>query len=269
MRDNEASASPLYDRIGTGYDGTRRPDPRIADRLALHLNLSPDATYVDVACGTGNYTVLLASRGARWIGIDQSSQMLHMARRKSKAVLWCRGDVTALPLGTGVADGVVCTLAIHHFPDLEPAFAEVGRILARGWFVLFTATPEQMRGYWLNKYFPTAMIRSIEQMPAFPVVERALTAAGFCDIRCDAFEVPPDLTDLFLYSGKHRPGLYLQENVRRGISTFASLADPLEVASGLEQLRSDIATGRIEEVIRKYVHTGGDYLFVVARKRRV
>jgi ubiquinone/menaquinone biosynthesis C-methylase UbiE len=264
MQANEGSISPLYDRIG--YDQTRRPDPRIGDRLASHLPLTPHGTYVDVACGTGNYTTLLASRGGRWIGVDQSSQMLKAAQRKSKAVLWCRSDVASLPLRSGVADGAVCTNAIHHFPALEAAFAEVARVIACGRFVLFTSTPEQMPGYWLNHYFPEAMARSMAQMPALPVIERALKGAGFGEVFREPFEVPADLTDLFLYSGKHRPELYLQEEVRRGISTFASLADPGEVASGLAQLRADIASGRIEEIMRGYRHRDGDYMFVVASK---
>ena len=45
-----------YDRIGDTYDFTRRPDPRIADRLNSLLGASAGAPVLDVACGTGNYT---------------------------------------------------------------------------------------------------------------------------------------------------------------------------------------------------------------------
>lgn len=44
--------------------------------------------------------------------------------------------------------GVICTLAIHHFPQRSAAFAEAFRVLQEGRFVLLTATPEQMRAYW-------------------------------------------------------------------------------------------------------------------------
>ena len=258
---------PLYDRIGFGYDETRHADPRIAERLASHLNLSFDGTYVDVACGTGNYTTLLASRGGRWIGIDCSSQMLLAARDKTTTVTWCLGDASQLPLRTGMAAGAVCGQAIHHFPDLHAAFAEVARVTAHGRFVIFTSTREQLRGYWLNHYFPDAMMLSMKQTPSLCDIESTLKSVGFRDVSAEPFEAPQDITDLFLYAGKHRPALYLQEEIRRNISTFRTYADASEVATGVTQLSSDIASGQIERIMGQYAHTGGDYLFVTATGR--
>ena len=57
-----------YDRIGDGYDLTRRADPRIADRLTSLLDAAPGASVLDVACGTGNYTFALADfANSSWI----------------------------------------------------------------------------------------------------------------------------------------------------------------------------------------------------------
>jgi hypothetical protein len=52
--------SQLYDRIGIGYDTTRRPDPVIAERLGRHLAQDRSGNYLDIACGTENYTLTLA-----------------------------------------------------------------------------------------------------------------------------------------------------------------------------------------------------------------
>ena len=78
--------------------------------------------------------------------------------------------------------------------------------------------------------------------------------------------VPRDPIDLFLYSGKHKPGIYLDERVRQGISTFANLADGMEMASGLARLTHDIATGTIAQVMADHVSYAGDYLFAVAER---
>ena len=43
--------NPRYDTIGVGYDATRRADPYIAGRLAHHLAIGAESTYLDVACG--------------------------------------------------------------------------------------------------------------------------------------------------------------------------------------------------------------------------
>ena len=158
--------------------------------------------------------------------------MIAAAGEKSRAVTWHIGNVEALPFPDGVFSGAMCTLAIHHFKALRPAFQEVFRVLARGRFVLFTSTVEQMRGYWLNDYFPAAMARSIAQMPGRQAIMEALRQSGFASIHTEPYEVQTDLQDFFLYSGKHRPEMYLDPHVRAGISTFAALADASEVEEG-------------------------------------
>jgi ubiquinone/menaquinone biosynthesis C-methylase UbiE len=99
--------------------------------------------------------------------------------------------VEALPFQDDIFSGVMCTLAIHHFQALRPAFQEAFRVLATGRFVLFTGTAEQMHGYWLNAYFPTAMARSIAQMPSLPEIGHALrermTIRGSYDIFATMF----------------------------------------------------------------------------------
>src|SRR5688500_1093227 len=71
-----APSPPLYDRIGTHYDVTRRADPYLVERLSHHLGGEPTGTYLDLACGTGNYTVAVAHTGRRMHGIDQSQRMI-------------------------------------------------------------------------------------------------------------------------------------------------------------------------------------------------
>ena len=80
------SIAQLYDRIGGGYDVTRRPDPIIAGRLGDHLALETPGNYLDIACGTGNYTLTPAYVGSGWTGIELSAKMIAEARRKSSQV---------------------------------------------------------------------------------------------------------------------------------------------------------------------------------------
>lgn len=255
---------PLYDQIGVGYDATRRADPYVVQRLIYHLNAQPEGDYLDLACGTGNYTTALADAGVHMHGLDQSSGMIESARAKCSSVAWCVGDANALPHSDRTFSGAICTLAIHHFPALLPAFQEVYRVLNRGRFVLFTSTPEQMTGYWLNEYFPDMMKKSCQQMPDLEQVVQNLQHAGFRSVRTEPYSVREDLQDFFLYSGKHRPAFYLDPRIRSGSSSFASLADPREVDSGCKRLAADIQSGRIFEVMAAYHHNQGDYLFVIA-----
>ena len=161
----------------------------------------------------------------------------------------------------------VCIHAIHHFPDLGAAFAEVGRVLADGArLVIFTGFPEQVRSYWLNAYFPAALERAAKLVPSEAEITDALAPAGFHPPRVLPWQVGPDLVDLFMYAGKQRPELYFDAAVRRGISTFANLADLPEVEAGLARLRADLDSGHFEAVAAGFASDTGDYGFVIAEK---
>lgn len=174
------SKPALYDTLGAGYGRTRRADPQLAETLARRLALPAGGCGLDLACGSGNYTAAMAARGGRWCGLDESATMLAQARQKAAAVDWVRGDAAALPFADGCFDAVLCTLAIHHFPALQAPFAQVRRVLRRGArFVIFTAFAEQMRHYWLGRYFPRMMALSAAKMPARAQLLDRLHAAGF------------------------------------------------------------------------------------------
>lgn len=250
--------SELYDEIGKTYDTTRKADPEIIHRLIQHLQVRNQDKVLDVACGTGNYTVALSQQGLDITGTDISEEMLTTARQKSVQIPWIKADARNLPFVDDSYRGATCVLAMHHFRDLLEPFREVYRVLNHGRFVIFTSSPEQMRGYWLNAYFPNAMEASIKQMPALEEVIHNLRLAGFSVVGVESFLVENDLQDFFLYSGKFEPEMYLDSTVRSGISTFANLADPEEIASGCLQLKRDIDSGEVHDVIQQYTSTLGD-----------
>lgn len=257
----------LYDAIGKTYDTTRRADPSITRCLARLLDLRPGANYLDVGCGTGNYTVALRNLGARMHGLELSSTMLAQARPKSDRVRWVQGDAASMPFPDQCFAGAIATVTIHHWKSLRPGFDEVFRVIRSGHFVIFTGDHAQMNGYWLREYFPNGFAAAINQMPAAEVVIDQLERAGFTDINREAWEVPRDIQDWFLFAGKYRPEIYLDPHVRAGISFFAQgVVAPEETAVGCARLAADIKSGDITSVIENYRHNLGDYLFVIASK---
>ncbi|HLI81594.1 MAG TPA: class I SAM-dependent methyltransferase [Candidatus Binataceae bacterium] len=257
----------LYDAIGKTYDTTRRADPSITRCLARLLELRPGANYLDVGCGTGNYTVALQNLGAQMHGLELTSTMLAKARLKSDRVRWIQGDAASLPFPDRCFGGAIATVTIHHWKTLRPGFDEVFRVIRSGHFVIFTGDHAQMNGYWLKEYFRNGFAASIKQMPATEVVVDQLERAGFTDVKRETWEVPRDIQDWFLFAGKYRPEIYLDPQVRAGISFFAQgIATPEETAAGCARLEADIKSGRIEQVMEKYRHNLGDYLFVIAAK---
>lgn len=256
-----------YDKIGVGYNQTRKPDPYLLSRFAYYLSLKEDGFYVDVGCGTGNYTIELQKKGGNWIGIDPSERMLKAASARTTEIEWKIGKAENMPLKNETVDGVLASLTIHHWTDLEQAFKEIYRVLKPDRkIVLFTSTPRQMKSYWLNHYFPEMLFDSMKQMPAYEVVSEKLENSGFEIKKVEKYFVQKDLQDLFLYAGKNRPALYLDEQVRSGISSFSSLANMEEVENGLSALEKDLASGKIEEIIKNYDNNKGDYLFVIGGK---
>jgi len=255
----------LYDRIGSGYDGTRCADPALVERLAGWLGPAAEGRLLDLACGTGNYTAALAARGGRWTGVDASETMLRAARARGSEIDWRRAEAGALPFPDTTFDGALCTLAVHHFPDRATAFREVRRVLDAGPFVLFVCDVERTRRFWLRAYFPRMFARIEAKEPTEAEMVGELEAAGFREIDAEPWFVPNDLADHVLYCGKERPELYFDPAIRAGISSFADLSDEDEVQSGLERLRADIESGRIKDVMAASPTPEGDYLFLRAR----
>lgn len=231
------------------------------------LKADQNGTYLDIGCGTGNYTIEFSKRGVKMIGIDPSEAMLSIARTRSNAVEWVKGKAESMPLADETIDGVLAILTTHHWSNQDKGYAELGRVMKHGArLVIFTATPEQMRSYWLTHYFPTMLRDAGKHMLSFETIKSTLEKGGFGEIQTEKYFVTNDLQDLFLQSGKENPASYLDENVRRGISSFATARNVEEITNGLNKLREDIATGEIDNVMKKYDSEVGDYLFVAATK---
>ncbi|MEL7269000.1 MAG: class I SAM-dependent methyltransferase [Bacteroidota bacterium] len=256
-----------YDRIGVNYDQTRKADPYIASRLLFHLQPNLEGLYLDIGCGTGNYTHELQKNGFRFIGIDPSLEMLEKAQMRNSEIDWRIGSAENTRLSDNQLDGIVASLTLHHWTNLQKGFAELNRVLKqRGTLVVFTATPTQMQGYWLNRYFPEMLNDAIQQMPSMKSIEESLVKSGFEISGKELYFIQPDLQDKFLYCGKQNPELYFDSRIRNGISSFADLARQKEVEQGLFQLQKDIDSGAIHEVIQSYQNDMGDYIFITAQK---
>jgi ubiquinone/menaquinone biosynthesis C-methylase UbiE len=59
-----------YDRIGKDYNRTRMADKYLSERLFFHLKPEKNKVYIDIGCGTGNYTIELQKKDICILGID-------------------------------------------------------------------------------------------------------------------------------------------------------------------------------------------------------
>ncbi len=256
-----------YDKIGIDYNITRKADPFLTEQLLKHLQPKKEGIYLDIGCGTGNYTSALKKKGFQWIGIDPSIEMLEKAKRKNENIDWRIGSAENLDLPSNSVDGITASLTMHHWSDLNKSFSELQRVIKpNGRIVIFTSTPKQMKGYWLNHYFPNMLSDSITQMPTLERVEAAMKDAGIELIGTEKYCIKPDLQDQFLYCGKQTPKVYFDDQIRHGISSFSSLANQVEVTEGLLKLKTDIDNGKINDIMKSYEHDFGDYLYIIGKK---
>jgi ubiquinone/menaquinone biosynthesis C-methylase UbiE len=106
--------------------------------------LNVTGTIVDLGCGTGFYTVELAKRAAKVIGIDPSPEMLGVLRKKlseQQNVEIIEEPVSALrDLSPASVDGVLCCLVIDHLNafDLLNALRDIRSILRPGGWLYMT-----------------------------------------------------------------------------------------------------------------------------------
>ena len=257
----------LYNSIGTGYNNKRTADHYLAERLYENVVSGSKGIYLDIGCGTGNYTIALQNKGLEMWGIDPSSKMLETATAKSDTCQWALGRAENIPVVDNFFEGITGILTLHHWKNFTAAFKELYRVLKPGGkMVFFSSTPQQMENYWLNHYFRAMLQDSIEQMPSYETIAAAAGKAGFTMLPAETYSIQDNLQDHFLYVGKNRPELYFDDAVRSGISSFASLANAKEVAEGLAQLRTDIDNRTFEDIRARYNDAGGDYIFIKAIK---
>ena len=106
---------------------------RPARDLVNAIGLERPARIVDLGCGDGRATQLLASRwpGARIVGVDSSQEMIHAAAKLGLAAEW---RCTGIDTWQAVApfDLVFSNAAIHWLPEHAALFARLGEAVLPG-----------------------------------------------------------------------------------------------------------------------------------------
>ncbi len=146
----------------SAVEASRTPDTRLrksGKTIARYMNPPLDTVYpleyayallgdvrgktvLDFGCGSGENTLLLTLRGARVVGIDISSDLIALARRRL-AVNGLAGEASLLvasahdlPLSDASVD-VVFGMAVLHHLDLAAAARQVLRVLKPGGRAIF------------------------------------------------------------------------------------------------------------------------------------
>ncbi|WP_435144359.1 class I SAM-dependent methyltransferase [Halobaculum sp. P14] len=131
------------DSVAEEYDakrfskGGRLIDRREKEAVLDAIGPVDGERVLEIACGTGRFTVMLAERGADIVGLDISNAMLEQGRRKARqadvadTIEFMRGDAARLPFPDDHFDAVFA-MRFFHLADTPAKFlAEMARVSKR------------------------------------------------------------------------------------------------------------------------------------------
>jgi SAM-dependent methyltransferase len=87
---------------------------------------------LDVGCGDGQIARALVKQGSEVLGIDPTNLHIEVAIQRGGGATYMLGSANSLPVEDASYDAVVACLVFEHIDELEPAIAEVVRVLRPG-----------------------------------------------------------------------------------------------------------------------------------------
>jgi len=108
------------------------------ERAIELLDVRAGARVLDLGFGGGLTFDPLLERGATIVGVDRAEDMVSAATSRRRVdvdagrIALHAADVTALPIDDGAVDRALTVNTVYFWPDLDPALAELHRVLSPG-----------------------------------------------------------------------------------------------------------------------------------------
>jgi SAM-dependent methyltransferase len=225
---------------GAGYERMMGTWSRYAGEIFLDW-LKPPAglRWIDIGCGNGAFTELLAARcaPAEIQGVDPSDAQLDFARSRHKAGIahFQQGDAMALPFADNSFDAAVMALVIFFVPEPPRGVAEMARVVRPGGLVASYAWDIEGGGFPLEP-----VLAEVRAMGFPPIRPPSFTAARMENLRA-------------LWSGAGLNGIETREiTVQR---TFADFEDFWTTTLLGASLKATVATMTPEQVATLKIRT--------------
>ena len=139
LTERNRAAQALFAPLAPSYDRYARllsfgQDPRWRSFLVSRIEARPEDTVLDVATGTGAVARELVRRyGCRVVGVDQSAEMLAIARAGAEErVAFREARAEALPFADRSFDGLTFTYLLRYVDDPAATMHELARVVRPG-----------------------------------------------------------------------------------------------------------------------------------------
>ncbi|PZP22194.1 malonyl-ACP O-methyltransferase BioC [Pseudomonas kuykendallii] len=154
-RPDKRSVAASFSRAAASYDGVAGLQRTVGDALLARLpaDLAP-SRWLDLGCGTGRFSRVLAARFPRTEGLalDIAEGMLRHARPLGGATHFVAGDAEHLPLRDASVDLLFSSLALQWCGDFAGVLDEARRVLRPGGCLAFSSlcvgTLQELRDSW-------------------------------------------------------------------------------------------------------------------------
>jgi ubiquinone/menaquinone biosynthesis C-methylase UbiE len=230
-----------YDAIGdarANYHEVRplsRFDLEVFGRVHDAIGLRQGLRVLDVGCGTGRFSLLLADAGAKVTGVDKSANMLAVARDDARAATAgvdyvCADANDKLPHGP--FDALTFFFSMHYM-QLKPAFwRRLVSSLGRGGTIAVASFPLAHFAQTEHaRFFPSIACIDMARFPSIPRLCSLLQDNGFGNVTVNDIEWHEETPAHTLIS----------RTAARYLSTF-HLLPAAEFERGLAAMRAAYAT---------------------------
>lgn len=201
---SDKSADPriaFFDAHAGHWDEDPAAQARVRERLCELrplLGVRPGADLLEVGCGTGQITDLLAAwvHPGRVTAVDFSAAMLARARAKGIAAEFCEADICRAPPAERAFDLALCFQSFPHFRDPGAALRHLAAALRMGGrlLILHLAGCAEVNAF----HQQVGGVVSADRLPAPAEWPARLAGTGLTLTRCE------DRPDLFLIEAELR-----------------------------------------------------------------
>lgn len=135
-RDNKC----FWQRFARLYGPVMKSSRGVYEEVSRRMEpyLSQNMNVLELACGSGQLSFLLAKRVHLWEATDFSEAMIEEAKKRGRprSLHFSVQDATCLPYASGSFDAVVISNGLHIMPHPETALTEISRVLKPGGLLL-------------------------------------------------------------------------------------------------------------------------------------